>query len=271
MAVGSRQSAVSQQSAAGTATTTTAANYDGGASCALQDRRRRHNARISRRRSRLHFAGHAALPPATEATTATDTEAEVEATDTESGLQRSSLRGCLVPIDTRPLAVGAAPVSPPPLPLSHIQQSRRRRRWRTTTAAMPTAAAHLGPGAAATAASAEAKTATILPHGAWWTPPGARCTRTDACSRMLHWWQGDEHGDGEGAAVVATTRRSSATAALCLSRLFCLMVRYSCGTVRQDLAMRGATAAIQAAGETTSRTSVRQRSQTRVGGSDQHH
>ena len=33
---------------------------------------------------------------------------------------------------------------------------------------------------------------------------------------MLHWWQGDEHGDGEGAAVVATTRRSSATAALLL-------------------------------------------------------
>ena len=33
---------------------------------------------------------------------------------------------------------------------------------------------------------------------------------------MLHWWQGDEHGDGEGAAVVATTRRSSATAALVL-------------------------------------------------------
>ena len=96
---------------------------------------------------------------------------------------------------------------------------------------MPTAAAHLGPGAAATAASAVANTAAILPHGAWWTPPGARCTRTDACSRMLHWWQGDEHGDGEGAAVVATTRRSSATAALCLSRLFCLMVRYSCGTV----------------------------------------
>ena len=162
MAVGSRQSAVSQQSAAGTATTTTAANYNGGASCALQDRRRRHNARISRRRSRLHFAGHAALPPAIEATTATDAEAEAEATDTESGLQRSSLRGCLVPIDTRPLAVGAAPVSPPPLPLSHIQQSSRRRRRRTTTAAMPTAAAHLGPGAAATAASAVADTATIL-------------------------------------------------------------------------------------------------------------
>ena len=108
MAVGSRQSAVSQHSAAWTATTTTAANYNGGAPCALQDRRRRHNARISRRRSRLHFAGHAALPPAIEATTATDAKAETEATDTESGLQRSSLRGCLVPIDTRPLAVGAA-------------------------------------------------------------------------------------------------------------------------------------------------------------------
>ena len=135
MAVGSRQSAVSQQSAARTATTTTAANYDGGASCALQDRRRRHNARISRRRSRLHFAGRAALPPAIEATTATDAEAEAEATDTESGLQRSSLRGCLVPIDTRPLAVGAAPVSPPPSPsLTYNNQDdegggeRRRRR-----------------------------------------------------------------------------------------------------------------------------------------------
>ena len=43
MAVGSRQSAVSQQSAAGTATTTTAANYNGGASCTLQDLRCRHN------------------------------------------------------------------------------------------------------------------------------------------------------------------------------------------------------------------------------------
>ena len=158
---------------------------------------------LSGRRSRLHFAGHAALPPATEATTATDTEAEAEATDTESGLQRSSLRGCLVPTDTRLLATGAAPVSPPPLPLFHIRQSRRRRRWRTTTAAMPTAAAHLGPGAAATAASAVANTAAILPHGAWWTPPGARCTRTDACSCMLHWWQDDEHSDGEGAATAA--------------------------------------------------------------------
>ena len=174
---------------------------------------------LSRRRSRLHFAGHAALPPATEATTATDAEAEAEATDTESGLQRSSLHGCLVLIDTRPLAVGAAPVSPSSLPLFHIQQSRRRRRWRTTTAAMPTAAAHLGPGAAATAASAVADTATILPHGAWWTPPGARCTRTDACSCMLHWWQDDEHSDGEGAATAATTRRSSATAGALLASL----------------------------------------------------
>ena len=97
------------------------------------------------------------------------------------------------------------------------------------------------------------------------------CTRTDACSRMLHWWQGDEHSDGEGAAVVATTRHSLAAAVLLLFYLclFCLMVRYSCGTVRHDLAMRGATAAIQAAGETTSWTSVRQRSQTRAGGSDQ--
>ena len=41
---------------------------------------------LSRRRGRLHFAGHAALPPAMEATTAEDTEAEAEATDTESGL-----------------------------------------------------------------------------------------------------------------------------------------------------------------------------------------
>ena len=79
---------------------------------------------ISRRRSCLHFAGHAALPPATEATTAADTEAEAATTDTESGLQRSSLCGCLVPIDTRPLAVGAAPVSPSPLPLFHMRQSR---------------------------------------------------------------------------------------------------------------------------------------------------
>ena len=79
---------------------------------------------LSRRRSCLHFAGHAALPPATEATTAADTEAEAATTDTESGLQRSSLRGCLVPIDTRPLAVGAAPVSPSPLPLFHMRQSR---------------------------------------------------------------------------------------------------------------------------------------------------
>ena len=61
-----------------------------------------------------------------------------------------------------------------------------------------------------------ADSADILPYGAWWTPPGARCTRTDACSCMLHWWQGDEHGDGKGAAVVATTRRSSTTAALLL-------------------------------------------------------
>jgi len=176
---------------------------------------------LSGRRSRLHFAGHAALPPATEATTATDTEAEVEATDTESGLQRSFLRGCLVPTDTRLLATGAAPVSPPPLPRFTYdeQQKRRRRRWRTTTAAMPTAAAQLGPGAAATAASAVADTATILPHGAWWTPPGARCTRTDACSCMLHWWQDDEHSDGEGAATAATTRRSSATAGALLASL----------------------------------------------------
>jgi len=43
----------------------------------------------------------------------------VEATDTESGLQRSSLRGCLVLTDTRLLATGAAPVSPPPSPSSH--------------------------------------------------------------------------------------------------------------------------------------------------------
>ena len=112
----------------------------------------------------------------------------------------------------------------------------------------------------------------ILPYGAWWTPPGARCTRTDACSRMLHWWQGDEHGDSEGAAVVATTRRSSAAAVLLLFylRLFCLVVRYSCGTVGHDLAMRGATAVIQAAGETTSWILARQRNQTKVGGSDQH-
>jgi len=90
---------------------------------------------LSGRRSRLHFAGHAALPPATEATTATDTEAEVEATDTESGLQRSFLRGCLVPTDTRLRATGAAPVSPPPLPLFTYDEQddegggeRRRRR-----------------------------------------------------------------------------------------------------------------------------------------------
>ena len=57
---------------------------------------------------RLHFAGHAALPPAMEATTAADTEAEAEAADTESGLRRSSLRGCLVLTDTRPPAAGAA-------------------------------------------------------------------------------------------------------------------------------------------------------------------
>jgi len=109
----------------------------------------------------------------------------------------------------------------PPLPLFTYdeQQSRRRRRWRTTTAAMPTAAAQLGPGAAATAASAVADTATILPHGAWWTPPGARCTRTDACSCMLHWWQDDEHSDGEGAATAATARRSSATAGSLLASL----------------------------------------------------
>ena len=43
----------------------------------------------------------------------------MEATDTESGLQRSSLRGCLVLTDTRLLATGAAPVSPPPSPSSH--------------------------------------------------------------------------------------------------------------------------------------------------------
>ena len=92
---------------------------------------------LSRRPCRLHFAGHAALPPATEATTATDTEAEVEATDTESGLQRSFLRGCLVPTDTRLLATGAAPVSPPPLPLFTYDDQddegggeRRRRRRR---------------------------------------------------------------------------------------------------------------------------------------------
>ena len=183
MAVGSRQSVSSQrrgQRRQRRRRTTTAELPAHGRTCDAGT--------ISRRRSCLHFAGHAALPPATEATTAADTEAEAATTDTESGLQRSSLRGCLVPIDTRPLAVGAAPVSPPPLPLSHIQQSRRRRRWRTTTAAMPTAAAHFGPGAAAAAASMMADTADILPRGAWWTPPGARCTRTDACSRMLHWW-----------------------------------------------------------------------------------
>ena len=43
----------------------------------------------------------------------------------------------------------------------------------------------------------------ILLHGAWWTPTGARCTCTDACSRTLHWWQGDEHDDGKGAATAA--------------------------------------------------------------------
>ena len=53
-------------------------------------------------------------------------------------------------------------------------------------------------------------------------------------------------------------------------RLFCLMVRYSCGTVMRRLGhARGNCGYIQAAGETTSRTLVRQRSQTRVGGSDQ--
>jgi len=139
------------------------------------------------------------------------------------------------------------------------------------TAAVPTAAAHFGLGATAAAASTNDAT-DILPYGAWWTPPGARCTRTDACPRMLHWWQGDEHGDGEGAAVVATTRRSSAAAVLLLFylRLFCLVVRYSCGMVGHDLAMRGATAVIQAAGETTSWILARQRNQTKVGGSDQH-
>jgi hypothetical protein len=152
MAVGSRQSAVGSQSAV--------SGGDGG-----ELRRRRITTAelpahcrtcsagtiriLSRRRSRLHFAGHAALPPATEATTAIDTEAEAEATDTESGLQRRSLRGCLVPTDARPLAAGAAPVSPPPLPLFHIRRSRQRRRRRTTTAAVPTAAAHFRPGAAA--------------------------------------------------------------------------------------------------------------------------
>ena len=74
---------------------------------------------LSGRRSRLHFAGHAALPPATEATTATDTEAEVEATDTESGLQRSFLRGCWV---LRRSGAGngrSSRLSSPPPPPSH--------------------------------------------------------------------------------------------------------------------------------------------------------
>ena len=136
--------------------------------------------------------------------------------DSESVPQRSSLRGGLVPTDARPLAAGSASISLLP-PLSRMTVKA------ATAVAIDDDDGSAGGGGSLWARrngrggvnGGRYRNEHCLkglggPHREHGVPTPMRC------SRMLHWWQGNEHDNGEGAAMMAAaTRRPSATAAVC--------------------------------------------------------